>query len=344
MQSSAGRAAMLDEVRRDQPAGLGAGAPLSRIAGPVQALALVAGELKQAEVHLHDLVHSDVAEVPMISRYLIGSGGKRLRPALTALGARACGLDTDVSRLMCVGELIHLGSLLHDDVVDGADMRRGRDAAHRVHGSAVTILTGDFCLARAVQLAAEDGGHTVVTQLSRAVTEMAEGEVLQLKRSGDLDCSLEDYLDVIDRKSAALIAWCVSAGALAKGDESAARALAAYGRAVGRAFQVTDDVLDYAEGTGKTSGADIRERKVTLPLLYAMRADKGLRGELDTVPSDDQTQALMQRVRDTGALERALVRARDWVDAGVGQLKVIPPSVHREALEELAHYLVERAK
>ena len=343
MQSSAGRATALNPVSRDTPAGLGAGAPLSRIQGPLQALALVAGEMQDSEIHLRALLQSDVAEISQISGYLVESGGKRLRPALTALGARAVGHQGDVSRLMCVGELIHLGSLLHDDVVDGADLRRGRAAAHRIHGSAVTILTGDFCLARAVQLAAEEGGHSVVTHLSRAVTKMAEGEVLQLKRSGDLDCSLEDYLNVIDRKSAALISWCVSAGALAAENPEAATALAAYGRAVGRAFQVTDDVLDYAEGTGKTSGADIRERKVTLPLLYAMRADKGLRADLNQSVSQEGTVKLMSRVRDTGALERSLVRARDWVDDGVARLGVLEESPYREALEELAHYLVERA-
>lgn len=307
------------------------------------ALALVAAELQEAEGVLQELVHSDVAEVPLIGRYLLNAGGKRLRPALTALGARAVGFDGPMARLMCVGELIHLGSLLHDDVVDDGDTRRGQPAAHRLYGAPTVVLTGDFCLARAVLLASEEGGHAAVTALARAVTEMAEGEVLQLKRAGDLDCSRDDYLDVIDRKSAALIAWCASAGAHASGDVAAANALEQYGRMVGRAFQVTDDVLDYAKDTGKKAGADLRERKVTLPLLYAMQADSGLRVALELgAPEGKQLDGLMSRIRETGALDRALQDARVWVEQGLTALDSLPESDARDALGVLGQYLVER--
>ena len=245
---------------------------------------------------------------------------------------------------MCVGELIHLGSLLHDDVVDGADPRRNRDATHKVYGNAVTILTGDFCLARAVLLASESGGHTAVTELARAVTAMAEGEVLQLQRSGDLSASLDEYLELIDKKSAALIAWCAAAGAWAVGDARAADALQRYGRSVGVAFQVTDDVLDYRAGTGKNPGADLRERKLTLPLLFAMERDPQLLADLlDHEPTDAELPELLQRVRDTGALDRALAWARGRVDAGLSELDVLPESSARDALRVLGRYLVERA-
>ena len=343
MQSTAERSARRDGATRAEPAGLAAGAPLSVLSGPTSALALVAGDLQEAEAALHDLVNSDVAEVPQIGRYLLNAGGKRLRPALTALGARAVGYDQPIARLMCVGELIHLGSLLHDDVVDDGHVRRGQAAAHRIYGPATVVLTGDFCLARAVLLASEEGGHAAVTALARAVTEMAEGEVLQLKRAGDLDCPYDDYLDVIDRKSAALIAWCASAAAHASGDASAAKALETYGRMVGRAFQVTDDVLDYARGTGKKAGADLRERKVTLPLLYAMDADPGIRVALEMgTPEGKKLEVLMERIRQTGALERALTDARAWVDDGLGALDALPESDARDALVVLGRYLVER--
>jgi len=312
---------------------------LSVIDGPVAALALVAAELELAESALKDLVSTDVAEVPEVAGYLLDAGGKRLRPALTALGARAVGIEGSVERLMCVGELIHLGSLLHDDVVDDADVRRGRAAAHRVYGPPTAVLTGDFCLARAVLLAAEEGGHAAVTGLAQAVTEMAEGEVLQLKRAGQLSCHRDEYFDVIDRKSAALIAWCAAAGALAVGDDAASMALYTYGRAVGRAFQVTDDVLDYAEGTGKEPGADLRERKVTLPLIYAMDADPGLRAALEANTDLDK---LMERVRQSGGLARALVDAQAWVDEGVAALGALPESPYRAGLAVLGRYLVER--
>ena len=323
--------------------GLVAGTPLTRIDGPMDALALVQPELSACELALRELVQSDVAEVPAIAGYLLDAGGKRLRPALTALGARAVGVEGPVARLMCVGELIHLGSLLHDDVVDDADMRRGRRAAHQLEGPATTVLTGDFCLARAVLLAAEEGGHLCVTELARAVTEMAEGEVLQLRNAGNLHASLDDYFDVIDRKSAALIAWCAAAGALSIGDGQAADALTTFGRAVGRAFQVTDDVLDYASGTGKLAGADLREGKLTLPLLYAIEEDSGLRDEVAAgAQSQAQLQNWMDRVRAAGGLERAMDDAHGWVDAGIEALSVLPDGQHVSALAVLGRYLVER--
>ena len=208
MQSPALRRLPGGDALREVPAGVAAGAALSVVQGPESALGLVAEELAAAEVELKRLIHSDVAAVPAVAGYLANAGGKRLRPALTALGARAIGYRLPVARLMCVGELIHLGSLLHDDVVDDGLMRRGLPASHRVHGSAVTVLTGDFCLARAVQLAAVEGGYQAVCAFSAAITEMAEGEVMQLQRAGDLSCDYDTYLDVISRKSAALIAWC----------------------------------------------------------------------------------------------------------------------------------------
>ncbi|MEQ1502484.1 MAG: polyprenyl synthetase family protein, partial [Myxococcota bacterium] len=248
-------------------------------------------------------------------------------------------------RLMCVGELLHLGSLLHDDVVDDGDFRRDRPAAHRVYGNAVTVLTGDFCLARAVLLASEEGGAAAVHALGPVVTEMAEGEVLQLQRAGDLSCTVDQYLDVVARKSAALIAWCARAAALATGDAVASDALEAFGRAVGIAFQITDDVLDYADGTGKPRGADLRERKVTLPLIHAMDALPWLRGELAAgAPSADRLPELLAAVRDTGALDAALGEAHRRADDAVEVLSALPPSEGRDALVVLARYLVERVR
>ncbi len=331
-------------ARRTQPTGVRAGARGTRLDGPGAALGLVAEDLAHAEVHLRALVHSDVAAVPAVAGYLLSAGGKRLRPALTALGARAVGHRAQVHRLMCVGELIHLGSLLHDDVVDEGDMRRGQPAAHQVYGNAVSVLTGDFCLARAVLLAAEEGGHEAVTALARAVTEMAEGEVLQLQRAGDLSCTVDQYLEVIERKSAALIAWCAAAAAWSIGDPASAAALERFGRGVGVAFQITDDVLDYAEGTGKRTGADLRERKVTLPLLYAMERVDGLRDELAEGPPDGATvERLMERVRASRALDVALADAHRHVDGALGALDALPAGPGREALRVLGTYLVERA-
>ena len=332
-------------ARRFRPAGVLQGAPLTRIDGPAQALGLVAPELALAELRLRDLVVTDVQEIPQINSYLIDAGGKRLRPALTALGAKAVGADKELPTLMCVGELIHLGSLLHDDVVDEASERRGKPAAHKVFGNAATVLSGDYCLARAVLCASEVGGHMAVTALARAVTEMAEGEVLQLRLSGNLGSTEADYFDVIQRKSAALIAWCSAAGAYQAGHEAYAEALARYGRGVGVAFKITDDVLDYREGTGKQNGADLKERKITLPLMYAMEAFDDLRPELEAGPlSDERVAAWVAKIRASDVLSASLEKAHDFVQEGYESLGSLPESEAREALAVLGSYLVERLK
>lgn len=327
-------------VRRRKPAGVRAGAPLTRVSTPAEAFALVGPEMAAAEGRLRELVGSHVDVVSTIGTYLAESGGKRLRPLLTALGAGAVGYRGPLAGLMCVGEMIHLGSLLHDDVVDDSDTRRGRAAAHVVYGNASVILTGDFCLARAVLLASTEGGHAAVTALAEAVTAMAEGEVLQLQRAGDLSTTLDQYLETVDKKSAALIAWCAGAGAWAAGDDDAAALLARYGRAVGVAFQITDDVLDYGGPTGKPPGQDLEERKLTLPLLYAMQRVPGLRARVEAERRD--IPALLAEVRACGALDAALAEARRRVDAAVADLDGLPPGPYRDALAVLGRYLVER--
>lgn len=330
--------------RRDAPAGLVGGARLSRIDGPADALALVAPELAEAEEVLHDLVQSDVAEIPAIARYLVDAGGKRLRPALTALARVALGIEQPMVRLMCTGELLHLGSLLHDDVVDEGELRRGKPTAHTLYGAPVAVLTGDFCLARSILLAAEEGSYRAVTELGRTVTQMAEGEVLQLKRAHDLATDVAGYLDVVDRKSAALIGWCAAAPAYTIGDDVAAEALERFGHGVGRAFQITDDVLDFQPGTGKKGGADLRERKVTLPLIYAMEADPSLRAHLERgAPSEEELPFLIERVKATGALDRTLAVARGYVGDALQALDALPAGVGRDALAVLGRYLVERS-
>jgi octaprenyl-diphosphate synthase len=182
-----------------------------------------------------------------------------------------------------------------------------------------------------------------MVSLASTVAEMSEGEVLQLQRAGRLDGSLDAYYDIIDRKSASLIAWCASAGALTIGDDQAAAALERYGRGVGRAFQITDDVLDYAPGTGKTPGADLRERKLTLPLVYAMERVGGLREELlSGPPSAERVAALVHVIRESGALAAALDDARDHMQDALRALDELPQTPAREALRVLGTYLVER--
>ena len=330
-------------ANRKQPAGLAGGAPLSTIDSPMAAMRVVAEDLMHAEMRLRELIISDVAAVPTVAGYLLNAGGKRFRPALTALGGKATHYTGDVVSLMCAGELLHIGSLLHDDVVDGGAERRGRPAAHTVWGNPVAVLSGDFCLARSVLLAAEAGGHTVVTELGKAVTLMAEGEVLQLQRAHDLSQDYAGYLDVIERKSAALIAWCAAAPAWAEGKDDWAAALAAFGRRAGVAFQITDDVLDFRGGTGKLPGADVREGKLTLPLLFAFEAEPQLRERvMEAVGDTSKTAALVESIQKTGALERALAHAEGMVNDAIGALEPLPDSEAKDALAVLGRTLVDR--
>lgn len=335
------------QVRRPRPMGLRVARPPQR--SPLHAaVALVSDDLARAEQALAAALESTVPAVSEIGRYLASAGGKRLRPLLTALGARAIGVQRDLTPLLNAGEILHLGSLLHDDVVDGGLERRGQPAAHTVYGNAGAVLTGDFCLARAVVLAAEGGGEAAVVELARVVTRMAEGEVTQLLHAGAVELPLPVYFEIIEAKSAALISWCAQAGALAVGDEHAARALAAYGRAVGIAFQISDDVLDYrgsAQATGKQPGVDLLEGKLTLPLLLAAERNDALRARLASGPVQEaELEGLLAMVVASGACDDALAVARERVTEGLAALAVLPASAYRDALERLAWFLVERVQ
>ncbi len=329
---------------RSAPEGLAAGARGTRIQGPGEALGLVAGELANSEQVLRSLLMSDVQEIPQVTRYLLDAGGKRLRPAIAALGARAIGHEPRPT-FMCVGELVHLGSLFHDDVVDGGEERRDQPAAHKVYGNAAAVLGGDFCIARAMRLSFEEGGPRAAEELSRTLTMMAEGEMLQLVRAADLSLSREAYFEVIERKAAVLIAWCTASHAWREGCEEAAESLARYGLLVGMAFQIMDDVLDYADDTGKTPGIDLSERKVTLPLLDAMDRIPSLRGRLEqAAPNPSEVEALREEVRASGALDASVDHARGFVAQAHEALEGVPDGEGRDALEVLGHYVVDRVR
>lgn len=336
------------QVHRAQPTGLHAGAPRSTVKVEAAIFDLVAPELAETEGLLVQSLSSMVPAVAEIGRYLVGAGGKRLRPLVTALGARAAGHWGPIARLMCVGELVHLGSLLHDDVVDDGQERRGRPAAQRVYGNPAVILTGDFCVARGLSIAAEEAGLLAATELARTVAAMSEGEVAQLLNIGNLGIGVDAYYDVIDKKSASLIAWCASSGAWARGDADAAAALGQFGREVGSAFQIADDVLDFVGEerlTGKARGQDLAQRKPTLPLILAMDRSKELRERItQAAPDPAEIPALLELVERTGAPADALAIARERVARGLAALEVLAPSPALDALRLLGHHLVERTR
>ncbi|MCL1927105.1 MAG: polyprenyl synthetase family protein [Syntrophorhabdaceae bacterium] len=291
--------------------------------------------------------------IPVVGKHITMSGGKRIRPALLLLCSDACGYRGPRRIVMSVvTEYIHTATLLHDDVVDMGTVRRGKPSANMVFGNSVSILVGDFLFARASQLMIDDGDINVHKIYAKAVVSVTEGEVLQLTKTRDGGITEKQYFDVICRKTASLIAAASETGAaLAGADQRIRKALSGYGRCVGMAFQLVDDILDYA-GTEKKLGKrpfqDLREGKITLPLLHALqnvsaverkRAQKVLaekeRGERDIA-------FLAGLVDRNGGKEYTASRADDFIRRGKRYLLELPASEARDALAVLSDYMVSR--
>jgi octaprenyl-diphosphate synthase len=295
---------------------------------------------------------SDVALVNQVSEYIIAGGGKRLRPLLVLLAARACGaapLGPQVGAAVVI-EFIHTATLLHDDVVDGSEQRRGRDAAHTVFGNATSVLVGDFLYSRAFQIMVRLNSLRVLDLMADATNLIAEGEVLQIMNAGDPDTTEERYLAVIHRKTAKLFEAGAQIAAVVSGaPPEVETALARYGRHLGNAFQLVDDALDY-QGTfaerGKNVGDDLAEGKPTLPLIHALRSTRGaehdaLRGAVERGGLDELPRVLAA-IESTGGLEYTLGLAQREADQALAALEPLPGSVHVEALRSLAMFAVQR--
>ncbi|MCF0253055.1 MAG: polyprenyl synthetase family protein [Duodenibacillus sp.] len=297
-----------------------------------------------------DEMASDIGRVQDIARYITGAGGKRMRPALLILMARAMGCaDGTPPYFGAVIEILHTATLMHDDVVDEGMMRRGRATANAQWGNAQAVLVGDFLYTRSFQMMVKGGNLKVMQALSDAANRLSEGEVLQLANAHDPGIDERSYFAVIERKTACLFeAAAHMAAAVAHAPQDHEDACAAYARALGNAFQIVDDVLDYrgdAAVTGKNLGADLREGKVTLPVLYAMQraapADAALIAEAIR-KGDGDFAAISRIVSASGALEAALERARREVEAGKAALAVLPPSIFRETLIKFLALTVTR--
>ena len=296
---------------------------------------------------------SDVALVNQVAEYIIQSGGKRLRPLLVLLAARACGAEPRGHQvpMAVVIEFIHTATLLHDDVVDGSHQRRGRETANEVWGNAASVLVGDFLYSRAFQVMVRLGNPRVMQVMADATNAIAEGEVLQLMNAGDPDTTEQRYLEVIYRKTAKLFeAGAQVAAVLQNAGPEAELALAAYGRHLGLAFQLVDDSLDYRSSSkvrGKNLGDDLAEGKPTLPLIHALRTgsetERALirraieRGGLDDLP------AVTRAIESTGGLEYTARLARSEADQALSALEPLPDTVHKEALRQLASFAVSRS-
>ena len=336
-----------------------AAATLPRKSGSVDRLVRLA-ETDMAGVNrlITDRMQSDVPIIPALAEHLIAAGGKRLRPLLTVAAARLAGSGQEGEgndhclKLAAAVEFIHTATLLHDDVVDGSQLRRGKVAAHLIWGAAQSVLVGDFLFARAFELMVETNSMKALEILARASRVIAEGEVLQLTRSHDLNLSQAIYLEIIQAKTAELFAAASEAGAVSAGVEAAkAEALRAYGLNLGMAFQLADDALDYGGATetlGKNAGDDFREGKATLPLLLAIARSGPREAEFweRAVGRREQTEADFRRAREliigTGALDATLDLATDYADKAKAALAIFPANDWREALESLADFAVSR--
>jgi octaprenyl-diphosphate synthase len=327
---------------------------LARPKGAVEPLLRLAkADMAGVDALITQRMASEVPVIPALAEHLISAGGKRLRPLVAIAAARLCSGEGDAClKLATAVEFIHTATLLHDDVVDGSKLRRGKVAAHLIWGGATSVLVGDFLFARAFELMVETGSLRVLDILSKASSVIAEGEVLQLTRAHDLNLDQPTYLEIIRAKTAELFAAAAEAGAVsANAPDERSAALRSYGMNLGLAFQLADDVLDYggaAETLGKNAGDDFREGKATLPLLLAIARSGPREAEFweRAVGRLDQTEADFRRARElvigTGALEATLDAAADYAEAAKDALKPFAASPWRTALEELADFAVSR--
>jgi octaprenyl-diphosphate synthase len=314
-------------------------------------LAPVAEDLGRVDALIRARLDSDVALVREVARYIVASGGKRLRPALLLLSCGAVGYRGDARlQLAAVVEFIHTATLLHDDVVDESDLRRGRSTANAAFGNAAAVLVGDFMYSRAFQMMVELDNMHVMRVLAEATNTIAGGEVLQLMGSHDPDVDEVRYLEVIRRKTAKLFEAAARLGAvLADAPPAVERGLADYGMHVGTAFQLIDDVLDYSgdEATiGKSLGDDLAEGKPTLPLIYAMRCGSGEQAALVRQAiregGREDFAGVHAVIRASGALDYAGAAARREAEAAASALAALPASAYKDCLLELASFSVTR--
>jgi octaprenyl-diphosphate synthase len=311
---------------------------------------LCAEEMALTDTLIRNSLDSNVVLIRQISEYIIGSGGKRLRPMLVILASRACGYQDKLHvTLAAIIEFIHTATLLHDDVVDDSDLRRGKESAHAVWGNAASVLVGDFLYSRGFQLMVSVDSMRVMEVLADTTNTIAEGEVEQLLNMHDPEVSQERYFSVIEKKTARLFEAACQLGAILTGREDLESALATFGRQLGTSFQVADDVLDYVANTdklGKNSGDDLAEGKPTLPLILCREQSSEENRRLidESIQNGDlgQLKRITSMIRESGALDQARQVAHDRANAAVAAIAPLAPSPWKDAMEQLASYSISR--
>jgi octaprenyl-diphosphate synthase len=316
-------------------------------------MALVESDLRRVNALIIERIDSSVPLIPQLARHIVAAGGKRLRPVLTLAAAKLCGYGGERHLLLAATvEFIHTATLLHDDVVDASDLRRGLATANAVWGNKPSVLVGDFLFSRAFQLMVQDGSLEVLSILSNASAVIAEGEVLQLVTANDIATTEEAYLQVIAAKTAALFAAAAKIGAVVAGRPAEeVAALEAYGHNLGMAFQLVDDMLDYSahqDELGKAVGDDFRDGKMTLPIVLALEKANAEEREfwLRTLERQEQSDAdLTQAIallRQHDTLAATLRRAETFGDEAARALALFPDSPARRALLEVVQFCLQR--
>ncbi len=313
---------------------------------------LTAQDMAAVNATILEQLNSDVTLINQLGYYIISGGGKRIRPMIAVLAARALGYEGNKHvTVAALIEFIHTATLLHDDVVDESDLRRGRQTANALFGNAASVLVGDFIYTRAFQMMTSLESLRVLALMSEAVNVISEGEVLQLMNVHDPDISEESYMRVIYSKTARLFEAAAQSSAILSGASAEQeKALQDYGRYLGTAFQLIDDLLDYsADGStlGKNTGDDLNEGKPTLPLLHAMHNGDDaqrdmIRGAIEQGNGRHLLEPVLQAMQQCGSLEYTRQRAEEEADKAIAALQVLPASEHRTALEGLAHLAVQR--
>ena len=313
-------------------------------------LAPIAAEMKSVDLVIRECLDSEVVLIRTIGDYIIGSGGKRIRPAMVLLSAKAFGYKGDQHlKMAAVIEFIHTATLLHDDVVDESALRRGRSTANEMFGNAASVLVGDYLYSRAFEMMVDVNRMAVMQVMSQATKVISEGEVLQLMNVNDPDVTQEKYLQVVRFKTAKLFEAAARTGAiLADASQTLQEAAAAYGRHMGTAFQLIDDLLDYSGDPltlGKTVGDDLREGKPTLPLLRVLEvgsaADKAMiRQAIEH--GDGDFEAVAQAIGRTDALEHTRLASEAEVSLAIAALEVVPDSDTKTLLQQLAAHTLTR--
>jgi octaprenyl-diphosphate synthase len=310
-------------------------------------------DLEEIETALENHLTPHLDIVRQTASHILFSGGKRLRPLLMVLSARLCGYSGNQDKsFSTVFEYLHAATLLHDDLVDGASIRRGKPVAHSVWHSATAVLAGDFLLARSLSIGTETGKLRIIRVIAEITEDMSQGEIHQLMRKGNLSLSESEYMEIIRRKTAVLIRGACRTGAMiADADEEAEHALSEYGFNMGMAFQMADDLLDYTADTkslGKEIGADLKEGKLTLPVIYALKAASAPdRVRIEDIIknkafSADEFRKLVELLDQYGGLSHTREAAEQYVKTAKDALTVFRPSKTKEILLNIADYALER--